>query len=119
VAGTNPCQSDSIGDRSTDGGRTWETYDLPGADYPRNMIVESDGGLLFVRALKSDWSGEGDGSPNLQLCHTQDGKTWQFSEGVVDWGYAGYGEVSAIRLKDGRLLGRAASSDSEHEGRRL
>jgi Neuraminidase (sialidase) len=90
--------------RSTDGGRTWETYDLPGADYPRNMIVEPDGGLLFVRALKSDWSGKGDGSPNLQLCRSQDGKTWKFSEGAIDWDYAGFGEVSAIRLKDGRLL---------------
>ena len=48
--------------RSTDGGRTWELYDLPGADYPRNMIVERDGSLLFVRAVKSDWSDTGDGS---------------------------------------------------------
>ena len=90
--------------RSTDGGRTWELYDLPGADYPRNMIVEPDGGLLFVRAVKSDWDGDGDGSPNLQLCRSKDGKTWQLSEGVIDWDYAGFGEVSAIRLRDGRLL---------------
>ena len=90
--------------RSTDGGRTWELYDLPGADYPRNMIVERDGSLLFVRAVKSDWSDSGEGSPNLQLCRSKDGRTWQFSEGTVDWSYAAFGEVSAIRLKDGRLL---------------
>ena len=90
--------------RSTDGGRTWELYDLPGADYPRNMIVERDGSLLFVRAVKSDWSDSGDGSQNLQLCRSKDGKTWQFSEGAVDWSYAAFGEVSAIRLQDGRLL---------------
>lgn len=87
---------------SKDGGRTWELDDLPGADYPRNMIVEKDGSLLFVRTVKSDWSG--DGSPNLQLCRSKDGKTWQFSEGAVDWSYAAFGEVSAVRLKDGRLL---------------
>ena len=90
--------------RSTDGGRTWETYNLPGADYPRNMIVEPDGGLLFVRAVKSDWDGDGDGSPNLQLCRSKDGRTWTFTEGAVDWDFQAFGEVSAIRLKDGRLL---------------
>ena len=90
--------------RSTDGGRTWERYDLPGADYPRNMIVEPDGSLLFVRAVKSDWSGAGGGSPNLQLCRSADGMTWEFAEGVVDWDERAFGEVSAIRLRDGRLL---------------
>jgi hypothetical protein len=44
--------------RSTDGGQTWERYDLPGAAYPRNMIVEADGSLLFVRAVNSDWRRE-------------------------------------------------------------
>ena len=29
--------------RSTDGGRMWELYDLPRADYPRNMFVDRDG----------------------------------------------------------------------------
>lgn len=90
--------------RSMDGGRTWELYDLSGNDYPRNMIVDRNGSLLFVRAVKSDWTGSGDGSPNLQLCRSKDGKTWQFSEGAVDWSYTVFGEVSAIRLKDGRLL---------------
>ncbi len=91
--------------RSSDGGRIWETSILPGSDYPRNMIVESDGSLLMVRALKTDWSGKGKGSPNLQLCRSKDGgKTWRFSEGGVDWTYSAFGEVSAIRLKSGRLL---------------
>ncbi len=90
--------------RSSDGGQTWERYDLPGADYPRNMIVEPDGSLLFVRAVNSDWSGAGRGSPNLQLCRSADGKTWEFAEGAVDWNEHAFGEVSAIRLRDGRLL---------------
>ena len=90
--------------RSSDGGRTWETYTLAGADYPRNMIARQDGSLIFIRAAKSDWAGRGDGSPHLQLCHSRDGKKWQFSEGIVDWDNAAFGEVSAIQLKDGRLL---------------
>ncbi len=91
--------------RSADGGRTWETQTLPGSDYPRNMIVEPDGTLLMIRALESGWSSKGKGSPNLQLCRSKDGgRTWQFSEGIVDWNYSGFGEVSAIRLKSGRLL---------------
>ena len=94
--------------RSTDGGRTWETQILPGSDYPRNMIIEPDGALLMIRALAYAGSGRGKGSPNLQLCRSKDGgKTWQFSEGIVDWDYsnfANFAEVSAIRLKSGRLL---------------
>jgi hypothetical protein len=96
--------------RSEDGGRTWETRMIPGPDYPRNLIVEPDGSLLLVRALDSgwyhqDWTLKGGGSPNLQLCRSKDsGKTWQFSEGLIDWDYPAFGEVSTIRLKDGRYL---------------
>lgn len=89
--------------RSSDGGRTWERDTLPGQDYPRNMIVQPDGSLLMVRALEFGW--RGGGSPNLQICRSTDGgKTWQLSEGVVDWDYTAFGEISAIRLKDNRLL---------------
>ena len=90
--------------RSSDGGRTWQTIELKGPDYPRNMIVEPDGSLLFVRALEWDWKGD-DGNPNLQLCRSRDrGETWTCSEGQVDWDVAAFGEVSSIRLKDGRYL---------------
>ena len=91
--------------RSADGGRTWETRMMPGDDYPRNLIVEPDGSVLMVRALKSDWAQKGEGSPKLQLCRSNDGgRTWAASEGEVDWDYTAFGEVSTIRLKDGRLL---------------
>ncbi len=91
--------------RSEDGGQTWETQMIPGADYPRNLIVEPDGSLLMVRALKSDWLNKGDGSPNLQLARSKDGaKTWEFSEGLVNWDFTQFGELSTIRLEDGRLL---------------
>ena len=90
--------------RSSDGGRTWQTIELMGPDYPRNVIVEPDGSLLFVRALEWDWEGD-QGNPNLELCRSKDrGETWTCSEGQVDWNVAAFGEVSAIRLKDGRYL---------------
>jgi hypothetical protein len=105
--------------RSTDGGRTWETTMMPGEDYPRNLIVEPDGSLLLVRALKSDWKNQGKGSPNLQLCRSKDGgRTWQYSEGIVDWNYPGFGEVSAIRLRNGKYLAalRRQIPDTQGEG---
>jgi photosystem II stability/assembly factor-like uncharacterized protein len=91
--------------RSEDGGRTWEVSIHKGGDYPRNLIVEADGSLLMITAAKSDWESKGDGSPNLLLSRSEDsGKTWSYSEGVVDWDYAGFGEIASIRLRDGRLL---------------
>jgi photosystem II stability/assembly factor-like uncharacterized protein len=91
--------------RSADGGKTWKTGDLDGTDYPRNVIVEPDGSLLLIRAEKSDWSGKNQGSPHLQLCRSKDhGQTWTFAAGKVDWNYHAFGEVSAIRLKSGRML---------------
>ena len=90
--------------RSTDGGRTWETIELPGTDYPRNLIVEPDGSLLMVRSFRPSISEEA-ATPHLQLCRSRDGgRTWEFSEGLVDWDYKLFGEVSCIRLKNGRLL---------------
>ena len=91
--------------RSSDGGRTWETDTLPGQDYPRNLIVEPDGSVLMIRAKAPDWTGKGKGSPHLQLGRSKDGgKTWQFSEGVVDWSETNFSEVASLRLKNGRLL---------------
>ncbi len=91
--------------RSEDGGRTWEVSMLKGNDYPRNFIVEPDGSLLMITALKPDWLNKGDGSPNLLLRRSTDsGKTWNSSEGIIDWNYTRFGEVASIRLRDGRLL---------------
>ncbi len=91
--------------RSEDGGRTWEVSIHKGEDYPRNFVVESDGSLLMITAIKPDWYNEGQGSPNLLLSRSRDGgKAWSFSEGAVDWDWPGFGEVAAIRLRDGRLL---------------
>jgi hypothetical protein len=89
--------------RSSDGGRTWTTGTLPGADYPRNLIVESDGSVLMIRAPNSAWWGGN--SPHLQLDRSKDGgRTWRSSEGIVDWSEKEIGEVASLRTKDGRLL---------------
>jgi hypothetical protein len=91
--------------RSSDGGRTWETDALPGQDYPRNLIVQPDGSVVMIRAKAPAWTGQDKGSPLLQIGRSQDcGKTWQCSEGIVDWNETNFGEVSALRLKNGRLL---------------
>jgi hypothetical protein len=93
--------------RSIDGGRTWEISVLPGVDYPRNLIVEPDGSVLMIRAEAPDWDSpvKGKGSPNLQVGRSRDGgRTWQFSKGFVDWKETKFGEVSSLRLKNGRLL---------------
>ena len=94
--------------RSTDGGCTWEKSHLAGIDYPKSIVVEPDGSLLLIRALAPGWPGWHKGmtpNPNLQLCRSGDGgKTWTFSEGLVDWDQTMFSEVSAVRLKDGRLL---------------
>jgi len=86
--------------RSEDGGRTWETTILPGAGYPRNVIIEPDGSLLMLRGF-----GKQGNNPNLQICRSQDGgRSWECSQGLVAWDQARFGEISAIRLPDGRLL---------------
>ena len=91
--------------RSVDGGRTWETSTMSGPSYPRNLFVEEDGSLLMIRALRSGWSFPNDGSPNLMLCRSKDGaKTWETSEGIVDWDQTEFDEVAVIRLRDDRLL---------------
>jgi hypothetical protein len=92
--------------RSSDGGRIWEASTLPGTDYPRNLIVEPDGSVLMIRAEAPGWvPSNGKGSPNIELgCSKDGGKTWQFTEGLVDWSETNFGEVSSLRLKDGRLL---------------
>ncbi len=87
--------------RSEDGGDTWQCQAIQGARYPRNVIVEDDGSLLFFRpAGEPDW--------NLSACRSADGgRTWRFETGAVAWHDADRGlfdEVSAIRLDDGALL---------------
>lgn len=91
--------------RSEDGGVTWETSFIEGQDYVRNLIVEADGTLTMVRALKPDWGGKGAGSPNLLVERSGDGgRSWEGTEGIVDWDWSGFGEVSCIRLSNGELL---------------
>ena len=89
--------------RSEDDGRTWKVSRLPGERYPRNVIVEGDGSLVFLRPAQGpEWK--------LQLCRSRNGgRTWEFSEATVaildDNGTpARFSEIAAVRLDDGRLL---------------
>ncbi len=90
--------------RSEDGGRTWHTTVHKCNDSARNMIVEPDGSLLMVHAKQPDFHGEGRGSSNLLVGRSQDGLKWEYTEGLIDWDWTGFGEVSSIRSRDGRLL---------------
>ncbi len=94
--------------RSVDGGVTWETQYLKGnRDYPRNILVDGDGSLLFIRskAFRYEFEEPRDSSPNLELCRSRDGgRTWERTEGAVDWDYTGIMEVSSAVLGGGRML---------------
>lgn len=111
--------------RSNDGGVTWETILLDGQQIPRNLIVEADGSLLVVRALRSgywqhlyDQAGKPyTPSPDLELLRSTDGgRTWSRREGKVAWDNTRFGEVSAARLLGGRLLASLRSNPSGTEG---
>ena len=95
--------SDNIGAiiaRSTDGGCTWERSSLPRCAYPRNVLVDSDGTLLFLA--------DGHTPDQILLCRSHDhGMTWEQSPGDIDWDAdvrADFSEISVLRLDDGRLL---------------
>ena len=90
--------------KSTDGGKTWETTVHRCNDSTRNMIVEPDGSLLMIHAEQPDFHGEGHGSSNLLVGRSQDGLEWDYEEGLIDWDWTGFGEVSSIRTSDGSLL---------------
>ncbi len=99
--------------RSEDGGIHWERLIIDGQQTPRNVIVEEDGSLLMVRALRSAyWQHLYDGvgrpytpCPDLELLRSTDGgRTWARREGKVAWENARFGEVSSVRLGPGRLL---------------
>ena len=86
--------------RSMDGGHTWESCSLPGCGYPRNVVVEEDGTLLFLA--------EAEIPDELILCRSHDhGMNWEQSRGKLAWDpdkRAGFGEISVLRLDEGRLL---------------
>ena len=71
--GTGARQDEHPLARSEDGGRTWDVWVHKGEDYPRNFIVEPDGSLLMITAVKPDWYGAGAGHSNLLLSRSRDG----------------------------------------------
>ena len=85
--------------RSADGGQSWDFEHIEGISYPRRVVVEPDGTILFAAH---------DGGWNLKLARSTDaGRTWTFSRGQINWGNAVAGtfdEVALTRLSDGVLL---------------
>lgn len=84
--------------RSTDGGRTWEFEHIEGIGYPRRVVIEPDGTILF--AAYDAW--------HLKLARSADaGRTWTFSSGRINWGDetgSTFDEVGLTRLADGTLI---------------
>lgn len=111
--------------RSEDGGVSWDTIVIDGQQIARNLVVEPDGSLLFIRALRSaywkhiyDEAGK-DYAPScdLELLRSSDGgRTWQRSEGRVAWSNDRFGEVASVRLGPGRLLAALRSNPPGTDG---
>ncbi|MFH0964442.1 MAG: LamG-like jellyroll fold domain-containing protein [Planctomycetota bacterium] len=91
--------------RSTDGGKTWRKIEVEDANYrypyPRNIIVDDDGSLVYLRSCGA----------GITLCRSMDdGETWTFLDGKVDWNpegdsYAGqFDEIGVALLPRGRLF---------------
>ena len=112
--------------RSSDGGCTWQSHLIDGPETPRNLIVEPDGGLLMVRALRSAHQKaryDDEGKPyvpssNLELLRSGDGgRSWVIVEGQVDWDNSRFGEVSSVRLPNGDLLASLRAMPPGAKGR--
>lgn len=108
--------------RSADDGVTWEVNYIEGnRDYPRNILVNPDGSALIVRAKDFRyWFEENrSGSPDFEIAHSVDGGvTWELGTGKVDWDFTGFAEMSAIKLKNGRMIAslRRQPMDTKGEG---
>ena len=98
--------------RSVDGGHTWERSNLPRCAYPRNVVLEPDGTLLFLADAETP--------DQLILCRSRDhGVSWEQSRGEIPWApetRSGFGEISVLRLDDGRLLAALRHSLPPHLG---
>ena len=105
--------------RSQDGGRTWERIAVAtGAapyPYPRNILVDADGSLVFLYAHGTD----------IALRRSTDGgRTWATTIGEVKWNPRDmdpttlFAEIGTLRTRDGRLLAalRREIPDTSGEG---
>lgn len=109
--------------RSTDGGITWTTQFISGnRDYPRNLFVDTDGSLCFMRckAVRFEFEeiDESHGSAGIEINRSHDnGLTWSQSFGQInDWDYPGYMELSSLRLPSGALIASLRHQPSGTKG---
>ena len=98
--------------RSEDGGRSWDRSELARSGYPKSVVVEPDGTLLFLT--------EAETRDELVLRRSRDhGRTWEQSRGQVSWdseNRSSFGEIALLRLDDGRLLAALRHSLPPHLG---
>lgn len=108
--------------RSADNGVTWSTTYLEGnRDYPRNLFVDTDGSVCFIRCSAVWFEFEADAGPGdaaLEINRSYDGgMTWKQSRGKVsEWDYPGFMEVSSLRLPSGRLAATLRHQPSGTKG---
>ncbi len=111
--------------RSTDGGVNWSKSTIDGnRDYPRNLFVDQDGSICFMRCSSVRFEFEDikeQGRPTLEINRSYDGGlTWRQSTGVIqDWDYPGFMEVSSLRLPSGRLVASLRHQPSGTKGEGL
>lgn len=109
--------------RSVDNGLNWSTSYIEGnRDYPRNLFVDRDGSICFMRcsAVKFEFEEEqiGQGDASIEINRSYDGGlTWQQFKGKIsDWDYPGFMEISSLRLKSGKLAATLRHQPSGTKG---
>ena len=109
--------------RSCDGGVTWECNYITGnRDYPRSIFIDKDGSICFMRCagvlFEFEENAKNTGDARIEICRSYDsGKTFERSYGTLsDWDYAGFMEVSAMRLPQGDLLATLRHQPSGTKG---
>lgn len=109
--------------RSEDGGTTWETNYISGnRDYPRNLFLDNDGSICFMRCagvlFEFEDNAKNKADPRIEICRSYDnGKTFEVSYGdITDWDYAGFMEISSNRLENGSLIASLRHQPSGTKG---
>ncbi len=109
--------------RSEDGGITWSTRYIDGnRDYPRNLFLDHDGSVCFLRSAAVYFEFEenypGCTGAGIEINRSYDGGlTWRTTVGEIDeWDYPGFMELSALRLPSGKLIASLRHQPSGTKG---
>ena len=109
--------------RSSDGGVNWSVHYISrNRDYPRNLFVDRDGSVCFMRCagvcFEFEEECQSEGRAAIEINRSRDGGiTWEKSIGEIDgWDYPGFMEISSLRLPSGRLLASLRHQPSGTKG---